>query len=89
MTVFRDEDEPQPHENANSLTVGRRGQQHDAAVNQRQEERAWLKELVQSIAPSEIQHIVADRGFHNPLDRSDERPLENSLAAYEAAWVSL
>ena len=84
-----DEDEPQPHENANSLTVGRRGQQHDSAVHRRREELAWLRELVQSIPSSEIQHIVAHRGFHNPLDRSDKRPLENSLAAYEAAWVSL
>jgi predicted transcriptional regulator len=87
-----DEPPPQSHETStNSLTVGsstRRGQQHDAAVNRRREELAWLKDLVASIAPSEIQHIVAHRGFHNPLDRSDKRPLENSLAAYEAAWVS-
>jgi glycerophosphoryl diester phosphodiesterase len=34
------------------------------------------------------QHMVAHRGFHNPLDRSDRRPLENSLQAYEAAWTN-
>ena len=34
------------------------------------------------------EHMVAHRGFHNPLDRSDRRPLENSLQAYEAAWTS-
>lgn len=85
LHVDFDEDEQPPNE---SLTVGRRGQQHDAAVKRRREELAWLKDLVASIAPSELCHIVAHRGFHNPLDRSDKRPLENSLAAYEAAWTN-
>jgi glycerophosphoryl diester phosphodiesterase len=65
-----------------------RGQQHDASVNRRREELVWLKELVKSISPNELCHLVAHRGFHNPLDRSDKRPLENSLAAYEAAWTN-
>ena len=30
---------------------------------------------------------MAHRGFHNVKDRSDRRPLENSLSAYETAWT--
>ena len=40
------------------------------------------------IPPDDLAHLVAHRGFHSPLDRSDRRPLENSLAAYEAAWAN-
>ena len=35
-----------------------------------------------------LPHLVAHRGFHSPKDRSDRRPLENSLQAYESAWTS-
>ena len=40
------------------------------------------------IPSDDLAHLVAHRGFHSPLDRSDRRPLENSLAAYEAAWAN-
>ena len=60
--------------------------EHDVQVQRRKEELEWLRQLVDSIARSEIAHIVAHRGFHSPMDRSDVRPLENSLAAYETAW---
>lgn len=90
--LHTDYDEDEPHqmhvEHSHFQNSRRRGKQHDDAVKRRREELAWLKELVASIAPSEIAHIVAHRGFHNPLDRSDKRPLENSLAAYEAAWTN-
>lgn len=62
--------------------------EHDVQVQRRKEELEWLRQLVDSIARSEIAHIVAHRGFHSPMDRSDVRPLENSLAAYETAWSS-
>ena len=44
--------------------------------------------MVSLIPPADLVHLVAHRGFHSPLDRSDRRPLENSLAAYEEAWAS-
>jgi hypothetical protein len=55
----------------------------------------WLKNMVHQVVSAQQQeqeqeqhHLVAHRGFHNPLDRSDRRPLEYSLQAYEAAWTS-
>lgn len=33
-------------------------------------------------------YLKAHRGFHSPKDRSDRRPIENSLQAYEIAWTS-
>lgn len=93
---------PDASHRARSLERDRRGQQHDAAVYKRKEELTWLKNLVHQVSlhddqaetimgsqqPQLQQHMVAHRGFHNPLDRSDRRPLENSLQAYEAAWTS-
>jgi hypothetical protein len=62
---------------------------HDKSVRRRKEELDWLKRLVAEIVKvGEIDHLVAHRGFHSVLDRSDCRPLENSLAAYEACWTS-
>ena len=57
-------------------------------VEKRRSELSWLRDLVRSIPPPEIGGVVSHRGFHWPSDRSDTRPLENSLEAYEAAWTS-
>jgi len=54
--------------------------QHDAVIEQRKEDVTWLHNLVHSISAEIICHIVDDR--------SDRRPLENSLQACEAAWTS-
>ncbi len=57
-------------------------------VKGRKEELDWLHNMIGGIDPIYIPHLVAHRGFHSPLDRSDVRPLENSLTAYEAAWTN-
>ena len=55
-------------------------------VMKRNEELQWLNNTIKKIPQSELRHIVAHRGFHNPQDRSDNRPLENSLSAFETCW---
>jgi len=57
-------------------------------VKRRKEELEWLRNMVQEIDPIYVPSLVGHRGFHNVHDRSDVRPLENSLMAYEAAWTS-
>ena len=61
---------------------------HMNMIESRVEELEWLKRLIASIPASHISGLVAHRGFHHIKDRSDKRPLENSLAAYELAWTS-
>ncbi|KAL7462621.1 hypothetical protein ACHAXS_003001 [Conticribra weissflogii] len=74
------------------LTGGYLGNKKDtdaALVQRRKEELQWLRSLVlESIDPVYIPFLVAHRGFHSIHDRSDVRPLENSLMAYEAAWTN-
>ena len=48
----------------------------------------WLRRVAQSMTSDELDHLVSHRGFHLIGDSPDERPLENSLDAYEAAWGS-
>jgi len=57
-------------------------------VKKRKEELEWLRNMVAGIDPIYVPSLVGHRGFHNVHDRSDVRPLENSLMAYEAAWTS-
>ena len=57
-------------------------------VERRKKELQWLRGMVESIDPIYIPFLVAHRGFHSIHDRSDVRPLENSLMAYEAAWTN-
>ena len=57
-------------------------------VKKRKEELEWLRNMVAEIDPMYVPSLVGHRGFHNIHDRSDVRPLENSLMAYEAAWTS-
>jgi len=57
-------------------------------VKKRKEELEWLRNMVEEIDPVYVPSLVGHRGFHNVHDRSDVRPLENSLMAYEAAWTS-
>jgi len=62
---------------------------HAAAVELIFEEHDWLKRLAESIPQHDfLPRLVAHRGFHNIKDRNDKRPLENSLSAYETAWVA-
>lgn len=55
-------------------------------IGRRANEMLWFRDTVRQIPQEDIKHAVAHRGFHNPTGRSDLRPLENSLAAFEAAW---
>jgi hypothetical protein len=58
-------------------------------VERRADELAWLRSLTShDIPPADLSHLVAHRGFHSIKDRSDRRPIENSLEAYELAWTS-
>lgn len=63
-------------------------EQDEILVKKRKDELIWLRNMVESIDPVYIPFLVAHRGFHSIHDRSDVRPLENSLMAYEAAWAS-
>ncbi len=45
----------------------------------------WICELVETIPPAIKKSLVSHRGFHC-LDDCLDRPLENTLAAYEQAW---
>ena len=73
------------------LTGGYFGNKVDTeedTVQRRKEELKWLRGMVASLDPNFIPNLVAHRGFHSIHDRSDVRPLENSLTAYEAAWTN-
>jgi len=63
---------------------------HEAGMlGRRASELAWLRETVAHEIPrDDLVHLVAHRGFHSTKDRSDRRPIENSLEAYETAWTS-
>jgi len=58
----------------------------DQVVSRRANEIQWLNDAIQHIPKEELCHIVAHRGFHTSLGRSDFRPIENTLSAYETAW---
>jgi len=49
-------------------------------------EHKFLTEYATRISPEYMPAIVAHRGFHDAFDKTGVRPLENSLAAFEAAW---
>uniref|UniRef100_A0A7S4RLM0 GP-PDE domain-containing protein n=1 Tax=Ditylum brightwellii TaxID=49249 RepID=A0A7S4RLM0_9STRA len=71
-------------------------------VEKRKAELRWLRKLVESVnmaddiarangdgyTTSLISCLVGHRGFHSITDKSDKRPIENSLMAYEAAWTN-
>lgn len=57
-------------------------------MGKRANEIQWLKGMTQQIPEEEIRHVVAHRGFHNPKENGDKRPIENSLAAFEVAWTN-
>lgn len=59
-----------------------------ALVQKRKEELQWLRGMIEGIDAAYIPCLVGHRGFHSIHDRSDVRPLENSLMAYEAAWTN-
>ena len=63
-------------------------QQEDILVGRRSEELSWLHNMVKQIPRDDLKYLVAHRGFHNPYDQSDLRPLENSLQSFEVAWSS-
>lgn len=63
--------------------------EHTELVDRRRLELQWLRQSIQRIDQFGFcANLVAHRGFHSPKDRSDRRPLENSLQAYETAWTS-
>eukprot|EP00957_Ditylum_brightwellii_P112946 8612640-Ditylum_brightwellii.AAC.1 len=71
-------------------------------VEKRKAELRWLRKLVESVNMADdiarvngdgyttglISCLVGHRGFHSIIDKSDKRPIENSLMAYEAAWTN-
>ena len=58
-------------------------------VGRRADELAWLRSMVAHDIPPDVRRrLVAHRGFHSVTDRTDRRPIENSLEAYELAWTS-
>jgi glycerophosphoryl diester phosphodiesterase len=62
--------------------------EEEMIVSRRADEMLWLREMITLMPQEHIEHIVAHRGFHYPekSQRTDSRPLENSLFAFEAAW---
>lgn len=70
---------------ADSEAASERSKQDEESVQRRADESQWLRDMVTSIPTSDLSHIVAHRGFHNPHGLVDVRPVENSLQAYEAA----
>jgi Glycerophosphoryl diester phosphodiesterase family len=63
--------------------------EHDRLVTKKRQELVWLRDSVKRIDQlGSLHKLVAHRGFHSPQDRSDRRPMENSLQAYESAWTS-
>uniref|UniRef100_A0A6V2A5L0 GP-PDE domain-containing protein n=1 Tax=Ditylum brightwellii TaxID=49249 RepID=A0A6V2A5L0_9STRA len=60
----------------------------ERAVRKRADELSWLHKMISSLPETNCNRLVAHRGFHSIKDRSDRRPLENSLSAYEAAWTA-
>ena len=70
---------------ADSEAASERSKHDEESVQRRADESQWLRNMVASIPPSDLPHIVAHRGFHNPHGLVDVRPVENCLQAYEAA----
>ena len=67
---------------------GNKTNNDEQLVKRRKEELQWLRDMIQGIDSAYIPFLVGHRGFHSIHDRSDVRPLENSLMAYEAAWTN-
>jgi Glycerophosphoryl diester phosphodiesterase family len=80
------------HHQFTLLTKGHRQDshaEHDRLVTKKRQELEWLRDAVKRIDHlGSLHRLVAHRGFHSPQDRSDRRPMENSLQAYESAWTS-
>lgn len=72
----------------NTLRRDPRYDSEESRIGRRADEMQWLRETVQKIPQKVLQHAVAHRGFHNPKGISDQRPLENSLSAFEIAWTN-
>ena len=73
-------------EKKNEYSNSDQEREEDYMVGRRAEELAWLQNMVKQIPESDLKYAVAHRGFHNPYDKSDVRPLENSLQSFEVAW---
>jgi hypothetical protein len=62
---------------------------HAELVHRKLSELHCLRQIVTRMQHlNMLHHVVAHRGFHNPTGRSDRRPVENSLQAYEMAWTN-
>jgi len=61
-------------------------QSEEKLIRRRADEIQWLGELTREMSSDDLQYVVAHRGFHDNTGRTNIRPLENSLAAFEAAW---
>ena len=60
----------------------------DATLSRRADEIEWLRDNVKSLSSSDLTAVVAHRGFHNVDDKSDNRPLENTLNSFEQIWTA-
>ena len=74
-----------PHSQISAMEQDDRDSYEQELMELKANELHWLQHTVQEIH-SDLHTVVAHRGFHNPVDLCDRRPLENSLAAFEAAW---
>lgn len=86
------------------LLTKRRAHDSDAVlVEKRKAELRWLRKMVEDLKEADereranrgyqggidlISALVGHRGYHSIKDKSDKRPIENSLVAYEAAWTN-
>jgi glycerophosphoryl diester phosphodiesterase len=69
--------------------LAHRRDSHAELVHKKLSELHCLREIVTRMQQlNMLHHVVAHRGFHNPTGRSDRRPVENSLQAYEMAWTN-
>ena len=58
---------------------------HDEVSGRKRSELGWLKRVSSSFEDDVRNCLVLHRGFHSNEDNID-RPIENSLTAYESAW---
>jgi len=58
---------------------------HDAS---RSEQLRWFYDNVKKLDYMDKISLIGHRGFHHVGDRSDNRPVENTLASFEQVWTS-
>ena len=73
---------------SNSEGASETGTDEHNSRRRKHTEMSFLKAISKKLSSLSLQsHLVVHRGFHSVTDRSS-RPLENSLASFEAAWTN-